>query len=289
MLRYFASGAIRWKEPMRCNTRTNWEFYAVTRGRCAPALHDGEKPALEEKMLWVFAPECSHAWIDDRRHKYHRISLHFGSVPYPLDEIVRAQGGWLKRPLSDEDIAHLRAIVAAVEPHYLRQHQLSPLHFEASLTALSLLALTGSSSAGLPALPDLANFKVESALAWYAGHLARSPTVKEVADAVHVSTSHLRRLFWQVRRSCPKNAFQRLRLDKAQELMSRTALTLEDVARHCGFASSSHFCREYRSVHHFTPTHWRKKLIDRFVNPVPPGTIFTRSYSARPHERTMPA
>jgi len=154
---------------------------------------------------------------------------------------------------------------------------------------LSLLALAGNDAAQVPALPDLANFKVESALAWYADHLASGPSVMEVADAVHVSTSHLRRLFWQVRGTSPKAAFQRIRLDRAQDLMSRTALTLEDVARHCGYTGSSHFCREYRAFHNFTPTHWRKKLIDRFVKPLPPGVTFTRHFSARPHERTMPA
>lgn len=289
MLRYYANGAIRWKETMRCNTRTNWEFYAVIKGRCAVTLRDGQKPVLQERTLWVFAPECSHAWHDDGRNKYHRISLHFGSVPYPLDDIVRQNGGWIARPLDDADIARLQAVANEVEPHYLRQHQLSPLHFDVSLAALSLLALSGNSTVELPALPDLANFKVESALSWYAEHLAGSPSVKEAADAVHVSTSHLRRLFWQVRRTSPKTAFQRIRLDKAQELMSRTALTLEDVARHCGYASSSHFCREYRAFHNFTPTHWRKKLIDRFNNPFPPGKVITRHYSARPHERVMPA
>jgi AraC family transcriptional regulator len=288
MLRYFANGAIRWKEPMRCNTRTNWEFYAVIRGHCAPALRDGEKPVLREKTLWVFAPECSHAWIDDRRNKFHRISMHFGSVPYPLDEIVR-QKGWLEKKLTDADVARLEAIAAEIEPHYLRPNQLSILHIEGRLMDLALLILCGNESAQLSALPDLANFKVESALSWYTVNLGRSPTVKEVADAVHVSTSHLRRLFWLVRRTSPKTAFQRIRLDKAQDLMSRTALTLDDVARHCGYNSSSHFCREYRAFHNFTPTHWRKKLIDRFNKPFPPGVVLTRHYSARPHERLMPA
>lgn len=289
MLRYFANGAIRWKEPMRCNTRTNWEFYAVIKGHCAPAFRDGQKPVLQEKTLWVFAPECSHAWVDDRRNKYHRITLHFGSVPYLLDEIVRKKGGWLERQLGEADIARLEAIAAEVEPHYQHPHELSTLHFEGRLMDLALLALAGNDSAQPPALPDLANFKVENSLAWYAQHLARSPSVKEVADAVHVSTSHLRRLFWQVRRSSPKTAFQRIRLDQAQELMSRTALTLENVARHCGYTSSSHFCREYRAFHKFTPTYWRKKLIDRFNKPLPPGVVLTRNFSARPHERIMPA
>lgn len=289
MLRYFANGAIRWKEPMRCNTRTNWEFYAVIKGHCAPARRDGQKPALQQKTLWVFAPECSHAWIDDRRNKYHRISMHFGSVPYPLDEIVRQHGGCLERPLNDADIARLEAIAAEIEPHYQRPNQLSTLHFEGRLMDLSLMMLAGNESVQLSALPDLANFKVESALTWYAVNLARGPTVKEVADAVHVSTSHLRRLFWQVRRASPKTAFQRIRLEKAQDLMSRTALTLEDVARLCGYTGSSHFCREYRAFHNFTPTYWRKKLIDRFNKPFPPGKVLVRDYSARPHERLMPA
>ncbi|WP_438480974.1 helix-turn-helix domain-containing protein [Oleiharenicola lentus] len=289
MLRYFANGAIRWKKPMRCNTRTNWEFYAVIEGRCAATLRDREKPVFKEKTLWVFSPECSHAWHDDRHRKYHRIAFHFGSVPYPLDEIVRQNGGWLERKLSDDDIARLQAFATAVEPHYLQPNQLSTLHFEGRLMDLSLLTLEGSTAAQLSPLPDLANFKVESALSWYAEHLIRKPSVKEIADAVHVSTSHLRRLFWQVRHTSPKTALQRVRLDRAQELMSRTAMTLEDVARHCGFNSSSHFCREYRAFHNFTPTHWRKKLIDRFNKPFPPGEIPTRDHSPRPHERLMPA
>ena len=289
MLRYFANSPIRWKERMRCNTRTNWEIYAVIKGRCAVTLNDHERPAYKENTLWVFSPECSHAWHDDRRSKYHRIVLHFGSVPYPLDEIVRQNGGWLERSLSDADIARLEAIAAAVEPHYLNPNQLSTLHFEGRLMDLALLVLEGSDAAQLAPLPDLANFKVESALSWYAEHLARNPSVKEIADAVHVSTSHLRRLFWQVRHTSPKTAFQRVRLDRAQELMSRTAMTLEDVARHCGYNSASHFCREYRAVHGFTPTHWRKKLIDRFTKPFPPGVVPVRNHSPRPHERLMPA
>ncbi|HTL69078.1 MAG TPA: AraC family transcriptional regulator [Lacunisphaera sp.] len=273
---------------MRCNTRTNWEFYAVIRGRCAPVFRDGEKPVLQQRTLWVFAPECGHAWVDDRRNKYHRISMHFGSVPYPLDEVVRRRG-WIEHPLQDAEIVQLETIAAEIEPHYRNPHPLSPLLFERRLMDLALLALSGTDAALRPALPELANFKVENALTWYAANLAQRPSVKQVADAVHVSTSHLRRLFWQVRGTSPKVAFQRIRLEKAKELMSRSALTLEDVARHCGFANSSHLCREYRAFHDFTPTHWRKHLIHRFSKPFPPGVTFTRNFSARPYERLMPA
>lgn len=154
---------------------------------------------------------------------------------------------------------------------------------------IAALALADNDGALPPALPELAHFKVESALSWYQEHLEEHPSVKEVADASHISTSHLRRLFRQMRFTSPKSAFRRIRLEKAQDLMSRTALTLDEIAHLCGYASASHFCSEYRAAFHFTPTYWRKKLVDRFQKPLPPGLTFTRNFSARPAERTMNA
>jgi len=290
MLLYFANGRIRWTEPARCNTRTNWEFYAVIDDRCALLWRDGEPPVPQEKSLWVFAPECSHAWTGNRHRSYERISLHFGSVPYPLDELVRRNGGWLQRKLSAADIDRLRTMAAAIEPHFCHPTLVSPLHFQRHLMDLTLLVLEGQTLCHQPpGLTGVATFKIERALSWYAEHLARGPSVKEVADAVHISPSHLRRLFWQARQTAPKAAFQRLRLEKAKELMSRSAVTLEDVARDCGYASASHFCREYKAVHHFTPTHGRKRLIASFSTPLPPGVVPVRNFSARPEERTRSA
>ena len=275
---------------MRCNTRTNWEFYAVTAGRCGLAHSDQARPGFHEHTLWLFAPECSHAWLNEGRSDYERIVLHFGSVPYPVDEIVRRHGGWLGLKLDAATLARLRALAAEVEPHFCRPTLLSPVLFQRVLMELSLLLLDRNEFATLPpALTDLANFKIERALTWYQEHLAAAPSVKQVADAIHISPSHLRRLFWQGRRTSPKAQFQRLRLEKAKELMSRSALTLEEIARHCGYASASHLCREHKAAYNFTPTTWRKKLIDRFVQPLPPGEVPVREFSARPEERVMRA
>ena len=122
-----------------------------------------------------------------------------------------------------------------------------------------------------------------------AAEIGRNPSVKEVAEAVHVSPSHLRRLFAEVRSASPKELFRRARLEKAQDLLGRTSLTLDEIARHCGYASASHFCREYKTVHHFTPSTWRRRLIDRFTRPLPPGVVPVREFSARPGERSLRA
>ena len=290
MLRYFANGRIRWKNGMRCNTRTNWEFYAVIDGRCGAVLQDDTRPVLRERTLWIFAPDCSHAWLDDGHHTYHRLSFHFGTVPYPLDEIVRQHGGMLMRPLSAEDITRLQAIATNLDPHFCRPVMASPLHFQRALMDLSLLVLEGEQRAGTPlALTDAASFKVERALSWYTEHLSRNPSVKEVAETVHTSVSHLRRLCIEVRGASPKELFRRVRLEQAQDLMGRTNLTLDAIAAHCGYTSASHFCRDYKAVHHFTPSTWRRRLIDRFAQPLPAGMVPVREFSARPGERSLRA
>ncbi len=290
MLRYFANGRIHWKERMRCNTRTNWEFYAVTEGRCAVTLRDANPVVLQERTFWLFAPECPHAWLDDGRRGYRRLVLHFSSVPHPLDEIVRARGGWISRPLDEAAIQRLEGIARGIEPHFCHPVVASPLHYQRHLMDLALLLLEGDRQAAEPlTLTDVASFRVERALSWYADQLQHHPSVKEVADASHVSPSHLRRLFREVRGASPKELFRRTRLDKAQDLLGRTNLTLDEIARLCGYTSASHFCRDYKAVHRFTPSTWRRRLIDRFIRPLPAGIVPVREFSARPGERRLRA
>ena len=117
-------------------------------------------------------------------------------------------------------------------------------------------------------LSQLAVFKVESALSWYTEHLPRAPSVKEVAAAVNISQSHIRRLFWQVRKASPKSVFQETRLERAQEMMNRSASSLEEVARRCGFTSASHLCRDYKAHFGVSPAAWRKKDRAEFAAPV---------------------
>ena len=143
-------------------------------------LRDGVRPPLQERTFWLFAPGCSHAWMDDGHHTYHRLAIHYGSVPHPRDEIVAQNGGWLARPLTDADIARLLEIARNLEQHFCHPIVASPLHFKRGLMDLSLLLLEGLPRAAEPmTLTDVASFRVERALTWYAEHLMRNPSVKE--------------------------------------------------------------------------------------------------------------
>lgn len=287
MLRHFANGRVRWKDPIPCQKRTNWEFYAVLDGRCSLRFSEGEDWVPYTRSLWLFSPECPHGWANTDGSSFYRVALHFNSVPDPLGELVRAHGGWLRRPLSEADVAQVRAFADGVAPHFHAPTRISPIHIERCLMELSLLALDGVEAAEAPpALTDLAALRIERALAWYAQHLARKPTVKQVADAVHVSPSHLRRLFIQSRGTSPKTLFQRIRLERAMELMGNSTLTLDAVATRCGYTGASHLCREHKASLNFTPTTWRKRIVDRFLDVVPPS-VRAQDCNVRPRNAAL--
>ncbi len=270
MLRHFATGPVRWRDPIPCQTRTNWEIFGVFEGCCGLRFSGEERWVPYERMLWVFAPECSHGWTNVGGQPFHRATLHFSSVPDPLGEVVRNHGGWLARVLSEAEAQRVRTMAEALAPHFHTPTRVSPIHIQRCLAELALLLLEGVAAAeALPTLTDLAALRIERAMAWYAEHLARRPTVEEVAEAIHVSPSHLRRLFVQHRHVSPKAAFQRLRLERAMELMGSSTLRLEEVAHCCGYTSASHLCREYKALQHFTPGTWRRRLVDRFLDAVP--------------------
>ena len=73
--------------------------------------------------------------------------------------------------------------------------------------------------------------------------LSLSPSVKEVAAEVGVSTSTLRAYFVRLRGYSPKGYLQRLRQRRALELIGNSSLSLEEVAELCGYYSVSHLSR----------------------------------------------
>lgn len=143
----------------------------------------------------------------------------------------------------------------------------SNLHFEKALQELSLLALEHISFPKLETQPNQAVRKVESSLRWYVEHMTEDPKLDHVAWAVHISSSQLRRIFWQVRRENPLRSFTRLRLQRAVELLSNSDLKIAVIARQCGFSSLADFDRVFRKYHKVSPRAWRRAKLPPYREP----------------------
>ena len=257
MLRHLGSGERMFGlHPLDCHRRANWEFYAVVQGRIGPLLRGENDPPLESLHLWVFAPEFAHGWRGDDEAA-HIIFFHFRATPAPLYSLGR-DAGVHGVALSAADARSIVSLEEELKPHYEHPTSFSNIYFDYALRRLSLLALRNLTPQFLETSNAAVRRKVDAAVDWYSEHLAQRPKIMETAAAVHVSASHLRRLFWEVYQESPERLFTRLKMQRAMRVMVETDMKLEALALSCGFSSASDFCRAFKQQHKMAPDLWRR-------------------------------
>jgi len=80
----------------------------------------------------------------------------------------------------------------------------------------------------------------------------------ELANAIHLSLRQLERLFHRYFSMNPAQYYMNLRLRRAQELLTHSSMPIMQVTVACGFQSSSHFCKAYRSLFGQSPSEERR-------------------------------
>lgn len=84
--------------------------------------------------------------------------------------------------------------------------------------------------------------------------------VDELAEAVNLSPSHLRRLF-KTEMGIPLNQYLKsLRLQKSKELMEHTFLTMKQIMFEVGVKDKSQFARDFKRGTGLTPTQYAARF-----------------------------
>lgn len=259
MLRYLAYGPKNFASaPVLVMTRFNWEFYATLRGSLRPTGISSEPESFAARpTLWLFPPDRPHGWESLRQ--VDRLVLHFSSVPDVIREAC-VERGFLSIPLEPADVEQLRALGKSLEGHYRLPTPASLLLFDRALIDLSLLFLRGRDFGAALPLETVAVERVERVIEWYLSHLHERPTLKGLADVVHVSPAHLRRQFQLVYGQSPHLVLTHMRLEKAAQLLATTGDTLDVVAERSGFNSASDLCRVFLRRFKAYPNEWRTQV-----------------------------
>ena len=89
-------------------------------------------------------------------------------------------------------------------------------------------------------------------------HLAENIELETLADIARLSKWHFARAFKQSVGTPPHFYLIQRRLEKAQELLAETNLSLAQIALRSGFSDQSHFSRRFRILLGVTPTSFRR-------------------------------
>ena len=105
--------------------------------------------------------------------------------------------------------------------------------------------------------PPVANTVVQDTVAYAGAHLDQELTTTTLAGRAGVSERHLSRLFLRELGVTPGRFVRRARTEAAAHLLAGTDLTVEAVARRCGFGTAEALRQAFVSAIGVSPSHYR--------------------------------
>jgi AraC-like DNA-binding protein len=110
-----------------------------------------------------------------------------------------------------------------------------------------------------PTSNGLASWQLHRAKELLSAGLADNVSIRLVAAACKLSVSHFSRAFKASTGLAPHQWVMAARIELARELLTKSTMSLVDVADECGFSDQSHFTRTFGRFTGATPSSWRRE------------------------------
>jgi len=115
-------------------------------------------------------------------------------------------------------------------------------------------------------------------------NFAERITVASAASAVNMSESTFMKYFKRVTGRTFISYLTRLRLERAEELLKRTSLSVAEISHSVGFADQSYFDRVFRRHFSRTPREVRREVMDAAA----PSALFNPAFIVREQRQFAP-
>lgn len=102
----------------------------------------------------------------------------------------------------------------------------------------------------------------ESARQEILSHYQEAFSLDALADSLHINKFYLLRSFKQVTGETPLQYHNRIRCEKAGDLLQQVELPIAYIAFETGFNSASHFSRRFKEVTGMTPSEYRRSYLE---------------------------
>lgn len=119
---------------------------------------------------------------------------------------------------------------------------------------------TAAQRVSLQSRNGMRNKHLATALEIMSTHLEAPLSPAKIARELGISSRQLERIFGKYLNTTPKRYYVEMRLNRARHLLVQTEMSITDVAFSCGFESSGHFSRVYRTTFGVTPMMQRGRL-----------------------------
>jgi AraC family transcriptional regulator of arabinose operon len=238
-----------------------WAVILITRGGYRVGVDPQQGFDAEAGDLVIMRPETDHAWT---------------TVGHPRGEREGVAASFvLLRPPPRIELLLLRH--REIRPHYALQRIGTGPAWRRIVTCFRQIQRLSESSNAMRAVLQI-NL-LEQALLWAAavereavdpvdprvrrtieymgGHLAEPITIDDLCRAAGASRSQLAAIFAPSTGFTPMRYLEKLRLERAMQLLRMTSRTVDSIATEVGFCDAKHFARRFRTLTGLSPTVYR--------------------------------
>ncbi len=223
----------------------------VARGRGAVRIGGVEHP-LTPGSLFTYGPRMAHRITTDPRNRMVKYFVDFTGAPGPrlLEEAGLPPGSFAQVCRPNE--------ICAIFDDLIANGLQGARHSKPICAALATYLLLKMSETLLPGGTGKAGaFETYQRCRQHiADHYLTASSQEEIADACHVDTAYLCRLFQRFDHQTPYQMLMRLKMNHAADRLLHSGLLVKQVADELGFADAFHFSRTFKRVQGIAPHHF---------------------------------
>lgn len=99
---------------------------------------------------------------------------------------------------------------------------------------------------------------VRKALKYIETYYSSNITIKDICQALYITPTYFQRIFLKFVGKTPYQYIMGCRLKKAREMLKTTNLSIEEIARQCGFVNIAHFSTTFKRSEGVSPLAYKK-------------------------------
>ena len=96
------------------------------------------------------------------------------------------------------------------------------------------------------------------ALEYIEANFAKNLRMSDIAEAIFVSETYLRRLFTECSSISPVDYIKMTKIKKACEMLENNSVNINEIAYQIGYTNMATFIRHFKQITGETPKQWRK-------------------------------
>ncbi len=131
-----------------------------------------------------------------------------------------------------------------------------PSHIHISQTIRHQISTLGMTAGGSPQANKRAGY-IDEAIRYMTERLDRTITLDELARHVGLSRQHLIEVFHEATGFPPIDYFQRIKMQRAGQMLDLTDLSVKQIAGELGFRDPLYFSRAFKKINGMSPSEYR--------------------------------